>query len=283
MNILSRLGQWWSDQWRGTSMIGKLAMLVVPLFLGCCGMTMLSALVLPDEEPGPEASAVSERSATIDITAGEEEGEEPTTEPTRTAPTAEPTQVPATATARPSATPRPSSTAEPRPTDAPVQAATSVAATVAASLPTTAPPTAALPTSAPTAAPTETQVVATTQLPQATPTTGVVTSGNVVLSYIFYDGDVPQVESDEYAVITNNGGSAVNIGNWRLNAGEPDQNFTFPSFDLQPGQSCRVYTNEVHPESCGFTFGRNDAIWRNSGDCGALFDAGGAEVSRYCF
>lgn len=104
-----------------------------------------------------------------------------------------------------------------------------------------------------------------------------------MISSIRYDGDVPQVESDEYAVITNRGSAVVNMGNWRLNAGEPDQNFTFPSFDLQPGQSCRVYTNEHHPESCGFSFGRGDAIWRNSSDCGYLYDASGAEVSRYCW
>jgi hypothetical protein len=134
----------------------------------------------------------------------------------------------------------------------------------------------------PTAAPTQPPAAAT-QAPAATPTAAVQAPGDVVISYIFYDGDVPQVESDEYAEITNRGGTPVNIGGWRLNAGEPDQNFTFPSFDLQPGQSCRVYTNELHPESCGFTFGRNDAIWRNSGDCGTLHDASGAEVSRYCF
>ena len=135
----------------------------------------------------------------------------------------------------------------------------------------------------PTAAPTQPPVASATQAPAATLTAAVLAPGDVVISYIFFNGVVAQVESDEYAEITNRGGTPVNIGGWRLNAGEPDQNFTFPSFDLQPGQSCRVYTNELHPESCGFTFGRNDAIWRNSGDCGALFDTSGAEVSRYCF
>jgi hypothetical protein len=106
----------------------------------------------------------------------------------------------------------------------------------------------------------------------------------VVISSVRYDGDVPDVESDEYAVITNRGAGVVNLGNWRLNAGEPDQNFTFPSVDLQPGQSCRVYTNQVHPDSCGgSSFFRGDAIWRNSGDCGYLYNAEGAEVSRFCW
>lgn len=284
MEFLSRFGRWWSDQWRTTNKVGKLAMLVVPLFLGCCGMTMLSALVSPDAEPTAEPAGDGERLATVDIAENP-----PTAEPPTSAPTDEPTPEPATATPRPSATRPPASpvptaqpTAEPPPTDAPVQAATSVAATVAASQPTTAPPTAAPVTVAPTAAP---ATVAPTQEILPTATQPVVTaSGDVVISSIRYDGDVPQVESDEFAVITNRGATAVNLGGWRLNAGEPDQNFNFPSFELGPGQSCRVYTNEIHADSCGGgSFGRGDAIWRNSTDCGYLYNADGAEVSRFCW
>jgi hypothetical protein len=69
---------------------------------------------------------------------------------------------------------------------------------------------------------------------------------------------------------------------WRLNAGDSGQDFWFPSFDLQPGQSCRVNTNEVHPGYCGFSFGSGQALWNNRGDCGHLFDAAGSEVSTYC-
>jgi hypothetical protein len=57
--------------------------------------------------------------------------------------------------------------------------------------------------------------------------------------------------------------------------------FTFPSYILKPGQSIRVYTNEVHPEYGGFSFGRGSAIWNNSDpDTAALFNAQGQEVSR---
>ena len=106
---------------------------------------------------------------------------------------------------------------------------------------------------------------------------------NVQITSIRFNGAVFQVESDEYAVITNVGGTAVNLAGWRLNAGDAGQNFTFPSFDLQPGQSCRVYTNEVHTETCGFSFGRGSAIWNNAGDCGYLYDARGALVATYCY
>ena len=107
--------------------------------------------------------------------------------------------------------------------------------------------------------------------------------GDVQITYIYYDGQVKRVESDEYAVIKNVGGSPVNLGGWRLNAGSPGQDFGFPNFELQPGQECRVYTNQDHPEWCGFNFHSGQAIWNNKGDCGYLYDASGAEVSSYCY
>jgi hypothetical protein len=128
--------------------------------------------------------------------------------------------------------------------------------------------------------PTNTPIPTATPLPTDTP---VRAQAVVVISHIYYDGQVPRVESDEYAEISNKGNAPVNISGWRLNAGDPYQDFTFPSFDLQPGQACRVYTNEVHPESCGFSFGIGRAIWNNKGDCGYLYDAGGAQVDDYCY
>ena len=118
-----------------------------------------------------------------------------------------------------------------------------------------------------------------TPLPTSTP----VPPANVQITYIFYDGVVPIVESDEYAEITNQGASAVNLQGWRLNAGGPGQDFYFPRFMLNPGQSCRIYTNEFHPEHCGFNFERGSALWKNSGDCGYLYDDIGALMSEYCY
>ena len=138
------------------------------------------------------------------------------------------------------------------------------------SLPPTQPPSVAIPLP-----PTPTQPTPTQPRPPG--------MGNVVISYIFYDGVVMQVESDEYAQITNNGSAPVNLKGWRLNAGDPGQDFGFPDFVIEPGQSCRVYTNEHHPESCGFSFGSGRAIWNNKGDCGYLYDATGAMVSEYCY
>jgi hypothetical protein len=106
---------------------------------------------------------------------------------------------------------------------------------------------------------------------------------DVIISDIYYVGQVPRVECDEYAVIRNQGGSAVDLGGWHLNAGDPDQGFWFPSYALQPGQGCRVYTNEYYPEFCGFSFGSGRALWNNDGDCAYVFNAAGAQVSQHCY
>ena len=134
----------------------------------------------------------------------------------------------------------------------------------------------------PTAPPTRTPVP-TKPAPTAVPPPPVA-SGDVRLVRVNYDGLQPRSEGDEYVVIRNLGSAAVEIGGWRINAGNPGQDFTFPGgFALAPGQECRVYTNEVHPETCGFSLGRGTAIWNNDGDCGYLFDQSGKEVSRICY
>ena len=106
---------------------------------------------------------------------------------------------------------------------------------------------------------------------------------NIQITFILFDGAVPRVESDEYIQITNQGSSSVNLQGWRLNAGSTGQDFYFPSFLLEPGLSCRIYTNENHPEYCGFSYGSGEALWNNGGDCGYLYDDEGAQVSKDCY
>ncbi len=106
---------------------------------------------------------------------------------------------------------------------------------------------------------------------------------DVQITFIFYDGLEPTYEGDEYAEITNVGVVDVDLASWRLNAGDPGQDFYFPSYVIGQGESCRVYTDEYHPESCGFNFERGSAIWSNGGDCGYLYDDDGTLVSTYCY
>jgi len=119
--------------------------------------------------------------------------------------------------------------------------------------------------------------------PTASPSTPSPSSDSgVQITKIFYDGLVPQVESDEYVEITNHGGAAVDLKGWILkDITDGNPSFTFPAYNLQPGESIRVYTNEIHAEYGGFSFGSGQGIWNNSNpNTAALFDARGQEVSR---
>lgn len=135
-------------------------------------------------------------------------------------------------------------------------------------------PTQPTPTNTPQASPTPTTT------PTPTPTSQ--PAGNVVITHIEYDGDQGPAEPDEYVQIRNDHHSAIQLQGWTLED-EANHVFTFPSFLMQPGQVCRVYTNEDHPEWCGFSYGSGSAIWNNSGDCATLKDSGGGVVDRVCY
>ena len=121
-----------------------------------------------------------------------------------------------------------------------------------------------------------------TPIPTTTPSPMASTVTNAKITNIFYDGLVSRTESDEYVEITNLGSEPVDLKGWVLkDISEGYPSFTFPSYVLQPGKSIRVYTNEIHPESGGFSFRSGKAVWNNtSPDTAALYNAQGQEVSR---
>lgn len=106
---------------------------------------------------------------------------------------------------------------------------------------------------------------------------------SIVLQTVFFDGGVPDTESDEYALIANTGTASGNLQDWQLDAGDPGQVVKLPNFELQPGQSCKVYTNEMHEDSCNMSFGSGRAIWNNDGDCGRLYTPSGSLSSEFCY
>jgi len=107
-------------------------------------------------------------------------------------------------------------------------------------------------------------------------------ASNVQITYIFYDGVVYRTESDEYVEITNLGDTSQGLKGWILmDISEGYPSLTFPTYILQPGESIRVYTNEIHPEYGGFSFGSGKAVWNNSSpDTAVLYNDQGDEVSR---
>jgi hypothetical protein len=103
-----------------------------------------------------------------------------------------------------------------------------------------------------------------------------------VIECIFFDGLVTRTESDEFVQIINRGSGSADMEGWSLkDASDGSPTFTFPSYSLAPSKSIRVYTNEVHLDSGGFSFGYGRSIWNNSNpDVAALSNAQGQEVSR---
>jgi endonuclease YncB( thermonuclease family) len=101
------------------------------------------------------------------------------------------------------------------------------------------------------------------------------------------DGVVNAKEPDEYVEISNQGTVAQDLTNWHLDSergAASGQVFHFPPrFVMRPGQVCRVYTDEMHPEWCGLSFGyRWSGVWSNNEpDAAVLVDEAGAVVSRW--
>ncbi|BCL39084.1 lamin tail domain-containing protein [Nostoc sp. MS1] len=107
----------------------------------------------------------------------------------------------------------------------------------------------------------------------------------VEITNIVYKGEVKRTQSDEYIEITNHEKTPVDISGWQIASGVGrNKAFTFPQgTKLAPGQSVRVYTNEVHPESGGFSCGIGVSLWKDSGDEGRLLDAQGNVVSGLAY
>ncbi len=108
---------------------------------------------------------------------------------------------------------------------------------------------------------------------------------DVIISKLVYKGKVKRSQADEYVEITNKGNTPANISGWKItSAGKRKQEFIFPEGTiLEGGESFRVYTNQVHPETGGFSFDSKTAIWNDAGDEAKLFDAQGDNVSTIAY
>lgn len=128
-------------------------------------------------------------------------------------------------------------------------------------------------------------VTVPTPLPQPTaPRSGGTSTGSgVAISDIFYNGNINPTEPDEYVEITNKGSQPANLDGWVLRDVYGGQSFTWQNFTLNPGQRIRVYTNQVHSDSGGFSFGSAQAIWANKGDAAELLDGSGTVVSTFAY
>lgn len=116
----------------------------------------------------------------------------------------------------------------------------------------------------------------------AEPATDLVQPAMLVVADIHNVGVEPG-EGDEYVEIANRGGSLADLSFYRLHASGADRSFVFPEDTvLDGGESVRVYTNLVDPETGGFSFDSPEALWDNQGgDAAVLFDSAGRRVGEY--
>ncbi len=59
--------------------------------------------------------------------------------------------------------------------------------------------------------------------------------------------------------------------------------FWFTLCVMQPGQVCRMYTNEYHPKWCGFSYRSGSALWNNGGGCAYLRDSTFTLIGILCY
>lgn len=111
------------------------------------------------------------------------------------------------------------------------------------------------------------------------------TEASLSITNLQFDGKVPTTESDEYVVITNRSKSPMNVAGYYLyvaSNGTQGATFTFPANAVvAPGASVRVYTNEIHKETGGYSFNSKKAIWNNNGGLAVLKDASGKKLGEY--
>lgn len=132
----------------------------------------------------------------------------------------------------------------------------------------------------PTQGPTQTSPASTQLTPSPTSSSEDV---EIYIIYVLYDGNPSINESDEYVEIINLGFEVVNLAGWRLEAEDSGAEFIFPSYVLDLDAYCRIYTNEFHPEHCGFSFGSSTPIWNNIEDCVYLYEPSGTLFDYYCY
>ncbi|PKO16809.1 MAG: hypothetical protein CVU39_06220 [Chloroflexi bacterium HGW-Chloroflexi-10] len=106
-------------------------------------------------------------------------------------------------------------------------------------------------------------------------------TGNIQIISILANGSGTS-EPDEYVLIRNMDTKLIQLQNWTLRDAA-NHVYTFPSRFMTPGEECRIYTNQSHPEYCGFNYGSSSAIWNNSGDTAYLRDSAGNLIHQFSY
>lgn len=108
----------------------------------------------------------------------------------------------------------------------------------------------------------------------------------LTIADLLIEGDPVGNEADEYVEIINEYTFDIDLTGFQVIVKTTGVTFTFPQFTLEAGEACRVYTNQVQPDSCvQDSFRSQTPIWGNPdhADCAQLFDAYGQMWDQYCY
>lgn len=109
----------------------------------------------------------------------------------------------------------------------------------------------------------------------------IATTGKIVIVSI-YANPPANDEAGEYVEIRNDDTQDIQVKGWTL-SDDDNRKYTFPSFVMSAGRTCRVYTNESSSFWCGFNFDSSTDVWDDSGECAYLRDSTGKEISKKCY
>lgn len=107
---------------------------------------------------------------------------------------------------------------------------------------------------------------------------GDLAKGEAFIKTVHFDGEVYQVESDEYVEISNRGSATMNLEGYYIMGSSGEEKYTFPSLDLAPGESVKVYTNQGD-----YSFESEDAVWSNGGETVTLYDSNGSAINTHTY
>lgn len=103
----------------------------------------------------------------------------------------------------------------------------------------------------------------------------------IQITYIEYDPPGDDVQG-EFVRIDNAGETVTDMANWTL-CDEAGHRFTFSAFTLRPRAYVRVWTKAGTNTATDLYWGRNQAVWNNTGDCAYLRDSTGKMIDTYCY
>jgi hypothetical protein len=100
--------------------------------------------------------------------------------------------------------------------------------------------------------------------------------------------DPPGDVLNERVIIRNDKVTIVWLGGWTLHdtrnhPNSPPTTYVFPDVQLAPGEDIVVWTGSGYDDGHNLYWGRQQAVWNNTGDTAVLLDNNGLEISRFAY